>query len=78
MKPIPFFSLTILGTAAWNTILVSVGALTGDAWESSLKYIGWYSKAAITLLVTVAVLMAYIIYKNKRLRSDKAIKEDNE
>ena len=68
MKTLPFFALTVLGTAVWNTILVLIGALAGSAWETSLKYIGWYSTAAIVLLLLAGAVICYIYLKRRFLR----------
>lgn len=78
MKPLPFFTLTILGSAIWNTVLVWIGSLTGDAWESSLKYIGWYSKAAIAVLLIVAVIIIFILFKKRKKARNIGKTEDGE
>lgn len=76
MKPLPFFALTVLGTAVWNTVLVLVGALAGSAWEESLKYIGWYSSAAIAIVLLVCAYLFYIYIKKKFI--DKAQTGDSD
>lgn len=68
MKPIPFFALTILGTAVWNTILVFIGAIAGSAWEQSLDYIGWYSSAAIALVLLACAYIFYLYIKKKFIK----------
>ena len=65
MKPLTFFFLTVAGTTVWNTVLVFVGALAGSAWEESLKYIGWYSSAAIALILLVCAYIFYLYIKKK-------------
>ncbi len=65
MKLVPFFALTILGTTIWNTVLVFVGVFAGGAWETSLKYIGWYSTIAIVLLLLAAAVVFYIYLKRR-------------
>ncbi|MBP8639695.1 MAG: DedA family protein [Oscillospiraceae bacterium] len=72
MKPLPFFALTVLGTAVWNTILVFIGALAGNAWETSLKYIGWYSTAAIVLLLLVGAVICYLYLKRRFLKKKQS------
>lgn len=66
MKLTPFFLLTILGTAVWNTILVWIGVLAGEAWESTLQYIGIYSKIALAVLAVAVIIAVFVIYKKKR------------
>ncbi|MEA4894199.1 MAG: DedA family protein [Oscillospiraceae bacterium] len=70
MKLIPFFALTILGTAVWNTALVLVGVFAGGAWETSLKYIGWFSTIAIAVIGLVVAYVGYI-YLKKRFSGKK-------
>ncbi|MEG0833179.1 MAG: DedA family protein [Oscillospiraceae bacterium] len=68
MKPLPFFSLTLAGSAIWNTVLVWVGKIAGNAWEETLQYFSWYSKAAIVLLGIAAIVVAFIVYKKIKNR----------
>ncbi len=77
MKPFPFFALTVLGTAVWNTALVFVGVFAGSAWEQSLKYIGWYSSAAIALVLLACAYILYLYIKKKFLNKEKIRDEDS-
>lgn len=65
MKLFPFFALTVLGTAVWNTVLVLIGVLAGGAWETSLKYIGWFSTVVIVLLLLAAAIVGYLYLKRR-------------
>lgn len=76
MKLVPFFALTILGTAVWNTVLVFVGVFAGGAWEASLKYIGWFSTVAIGAVGLVALYVGYIYLKRRFLQNNKNDGED--
>lgn len=78
MKFLPFISLTILGTLIWNTVLVCVGVLAGGAWETSLKYIGWYSSAAIVLLLLAAAVFCYVYLKKRFLTKDQSEEKNDE
>ena len=71
MKLAPFLALTILGTAVWNTVLVFVGVLAGGAWETSLKYIGWFSTIAIVIVGLVAAYVGYIYLKKRFFQNNK-------
>ncbi len=71
MKLIPFFALTILGTTIWNTVLVFIGVFAGGAWETSLKYIGWYSTIAIAVVGLVVAYVGYIYLKRRFIDSNK-------
>ena len=77
MKPLPFFALTVIGTVVWNTVLVLIGALAGNAWEQSLKYIGWYSTAVIVLLLAVAAIVGYIYLKRRFNRNSQNGNKDD-
>lgn len=68
MKLVPFLVLTILGTAVWNTVLVFIGVLAGGAWETSLKYIGWFSTIAIVIVGLVVAYVGYIYLKRRFLQ----------
>ena len=75
MRIFPFLSLTLLGSAIWNTLLVLLGAFSGDAWEQNLKYFGWYSKAALAVMVVFAVL--FLIFAIRKTKSRKE-RENND
>ncbi len=78
MQFFPFLLLTIIGTAIWNTVLVFVGVLAGGAWEQSLKYIGWYSTAAIVLFLLTGAVVGYIYLKRRFLTKAQSEKENDE
>jgi len=77
MKPVPFFILTVIGTAVWNTVLVLIGVLAGGAWETSLKYIGWFSTVVIVLLLLAAAIVGYIYLKRRFFNNRKKDEEDS-
>lgn len=63
-----FFLLTVLGSAIWNTILVWIGAAAGAAWESSVAYFEWYSKAAL-FVILFACIIGIVYYCIKKRNS---------
>jgi membrane protein DedA with SNARE-associated domain len=71
MNHTAFFALTLLGSSVWNTVLVWLGALAGDAWEASLKHFSEYMDIALIVLAAVAAV-AVIIHK----RRSKSTKKD--
>ncbi|MDR1131394.1 MAG: DedA family protein [Oscillospiraceae bacterium] len=73
MRPLPFFLLTVIGTAVWNTALVLIGTLAGGAWQTSLKYFDLFSTAVIALLAAAAVAAAVLFVKKRFIdsRDDK-------
>ena len=60
-----FIVLTIAGTIIWNGVLVYVGSLAGDSWESIADFMDIYARLALAILVLLAVLMVYIFYKKR-------------
>lgn len=64
-----FILLTTAGTLLWNLLLVSVGAVLGEAWEDVLVFINIYHE--ITYIFFILAAVAYFIYriinKNKQL-----------
>ncbi|MCA0755727.1 DedA family protein [Paenibacillus sp. N4] len=62
MRFVPFLLFTVLGTLAWNTILVMVGSAVGDNWHDIVAFMDVYSNIAyaIIAIVVVIVLVLYI------------------
>lgn len=52
-----FLVLTIVGSLVWNTVLVSLGVVLGEAWEKVVPYFDKY-----TYLVIALVGSAYLLY----------------
>ncbi|GKV56168.1 alkaline phosphatase [Sporosarcina sp. NCCP-2222] len=63
-----FILLTAIGSLAWNTILVLVGAKLGENWEAVLEYMDIYSTVVYILLGIggIAVVLWYIRFRRKR------------
>lgn len=66
MQPMLFFSLTLLGSLGWNTILILLGQSAGSAWQNGLAYISWYSMIILTAVAIVAIYLLYRSYRKKR------------
>ena len=67
--PLPkFLILTALGSAVWNTVLVSVGAALGSAWESAMPYLDKYTYIMIAIMAVLAVafVIFYIVRRRRR------------
>lgn len=78
MNPLSFFPLTVAGSAVWNTLLLSVGVLAGGAWESTLKYLDWFSAAAVALMGAVAAIAVIRFCKKRFGGAGKENKKDGE
>lgn len=50
-----FVALTALGSAAWNTLLVSAGYVLGNQWRSVGRYSDWLNYTVIALLIAAVV-----------------------
>ena len=57
MRIIPFLLLTTLGSAVWNTLLVSVGAALGTAWETALPYFDQYTHLVVAVVIAATVVL---------------------
>ncbi len=67
MRIIPFLLLTTIGSTVWNTILVILGVIMGDAWDVCLPYFKQYEHIVIVVLAIACV--AFVIWwfkKNKK------------
>lgn len=67
--PLPrFIVLTTAGSAIWNVVLIWLGALFGDAWETVVCYMDTYAWVALGVL-GLAVLVGIIGYKRRTRRN---------
>ncbi len=65
MKFIPFFLLTVSGTAVWAILCVYVGVFTGDNWWIVENYLNSYG------IVMVIILALIIWFSVKRMKKRK-------
>ena len=57
---LPFTSWTLLGSAVWNSVLISLGYALGDQWCSILGFLNVFEDVIIVLCIAGAVvLVAY-------------------
>ena len=61
-----FLLFTTLGTAIWNTILVSVGAVVGASWSDIVRYMDIYSSVVYLILGVLIVLFLMFYIKKRR------------
>ena len=64
MKWGPFLLFTTLGSLIWNTVLISLGSIAGEHWETIVSYVSAYSKVGFAILIVVIVI-AYLWYRRK-------------
>ncbi len=70
MKMRQFLLFTVLGTAAWNTVLSGLGVLLGSRWPVVLHFVDQYQNAVIVMGVLSIVLV--IVWKFGRWRQQTA------
>ncbi|MFC4098950.1 DedA family protein [Paenibacillus xanthanilyticus] len=66
MRLLPFLLFTTLGSLAWNTFLVVIGATVGASWESIVGYMDAYSNVVYALIALAgAGAIVYFVRKRK-------------
>lgn len=65
MRMTVFLPLTILGTLVWNTVLVYLGRLAGEAWVVVASYLDVYSLITLVAFALLA-LAAVAVFIKKR------------
>ena len=64
-----FLLYTIAGSAIWNTVLVVLGSIMGDNWNSIVSFMDNYSYIALIILVILFVVaVIYFYYKRSQKR----------
>lgn len=72
-----FILLTTLSTAVWNTVLVFLGKLAGDAWGNVVGYLNVYSMIAVGALALFSVAVGMLFIKKRFLKTHGTAGEDN-
>ena len=67
MNVFKFVLLTSIGSLIWNTILVNLGALFGEAWENVLKYYTGYKYIILGIAIVAVLYFSYKFYKKKKI-----------
>lgn len=72
-----FTAYTIVGSAAWNTLLVFLGNLLGENWKVILHYLDVYKwvVAAILAVLLAAFVVYHFFLKNKRKKGNDGTDE---
>lgn len=60
-----FLLFTIIGTALWNVILVSIGAILGESWDEILAFMDVYSHITYAVIGLSVVVFALWFYRKK-------------
>ncbi|SHH65984.1 SNARE associated Golgi protein [Sporobacter termitidis DSM 10068] len=70
MKLRAFLPLTLIGTFIWNTVLVFLGRIAGNTWETIADYVDIYSIIAAALFALAAVFIGIRFIKKRFLERD--------
>jgi len=66
MKMGKFLVYTITGSIIWNTVLVVLGSIVGENWESVADVFDTYSKITVIVLGILFIILVGIFYYKKR------------
>lgn len=61
-----FLLFTTLGTLIWNTVLVYIGAVVGDSWETVVVYMDIFSNIIYAILIFLVIFLAYLLIKRRK------------
>ena len=61
-----FTLYTLVGSAVWNTILCSLGAAAGSAWETVSEQAEWVSDV-VKYVIIAAIVVVAIVWIVKRI-----------
>ncbi|MFS0749695.1 DedA family protein [Oceanobacillus sp. 1P07AA] len=61
-----FLLLTTLGSAIWNIVLVYIGAILGESWQSILTFLDIYSNIVYVLIILM-IIVIIIWFIRKRI-----------
>jgi len=70
-----FLIFTTVGSAIWNVVLVYLGTVFGENWETIVNFMNKYSSATAVVLGVIAIgVVAWfiILRKNKKITNKKA------
>ena len=71
MKLSKFLLYSFLGTIIWNSVLVILGSIVGEKWESIVSVMDTYSSIVVIIIGggIVGVILYYLIRKRKKKTS---------
>ncbi len=71
MELYSFLILTTIGTFIWNIVLVFLGRVAGNAWETIAGYFDVYSLIALAVFVLIGIVVGVIFIKKRFLDNPK-------
>ena len=70
-----FFLYTTTGSLIWNTVLIVIGSIVGENWQSILNIFDTYSNIVLVLLVIIFIVGVYVFYHTKNKKKSKSWQE---
>lgn len=71
MKLSKFFLYTTIGSLIWNSVLVILGSIVGENWESIVNIFDTYSNIALIMLI-ILFIGFFIWFYNKKIKKQQA------
>ncbi len=66
-----FLIYTILGSLIWNTVLIIVGSIVGDKWETIVGYLDNFSNIILIILVIIFIVAIYYWFVIRKKKQSK-------
>ena len=66
-----FLIYTILGSLIWNTVLIVVGSIVGDKWETIVGYLDNFSNVILIILLIIFVVAIYYWFVIRKKKQSK-------
>ena len=66
-----FLLYTISGSLIWNTVLIVVGSIVGDKWETIVGYLDNFSNLILIILVIIFVVAMYYWFVIRKKKQNK-------
>ena len=66
-----FLLYTILGSLIWNTVLIIVGSIVGDKWETIVGYLDNFSNIILIILAIIFVVALYYWFVIRKKKQNK-------
>ncbi len=66
-----FLLYTITGSLIWNTVLIIVGSIVGDKWETIVGYLDNFSNIILIILVIIFVVAMYYWFVIRKKKQNK-------
>ncbi len=71
MNVMKFTFYTTIGSLIWNTVLIILGSIVGENWETVVNIIDTYSHITLIILIIIFILGVSIFYYQKRKKNSK-------